>query len=495
MSKQEVLASSSFGQRVAEEEGRELSAYFVETDQWTRVFSGEVDVIYGPKGSGKSAIYSLIVDRQAELLGRGIVVVPAENPRGAPAFREIVPDPPASESEFRALWKIYFLSLIGEVLSSSSHKSARKVAGALEEAKLLPRGASLSSKLRAAWEYVRRLMDPGALEPQIKFNPVTGTPEGLSRKIILREPSATERDAGLISADNLLQLANDALRDVGQEIWLILDRLDVVFTDSPQLEANALRALFRVYLDLLPADLISLKIFLRNDIWSRIMTEPFPEASHITRMTEISWTRNSLLNLIVRRLLHNNAIVEHFKIVPEQVLSDIAKQVAVFYRMFPPKVGLGPKEPNTLDWILSRTSDGTGQSAPREVIHLLSCAREFQLKSLEIGSAEPPGDILLDRGAFKDALPAVSRARFEQTLCAEYPQYKEVLQRLSKEKTEQTPTTLAKVWDLPEEKAREMADRLSEIGFFERSGTKENTIYWVPFLYRSALSMIQGSAK
>jgi hypothetical protein len=194
-------------------------------------------------------------------------------------------------------------------------------------------------------------------------------------------------------------------------------------------------------------------------------------------------------------LLHNNAIVEHFKIVPEQVLSDIAKQVAVFYRMFPPKVGLGPKEPNTLDWILSRTSDGTGQSAPREVIHLLSCAREFQLKSLEIGSAEPPGDILLDRGAFKDALPAVSRARFEQTLCAEYPQYKEVLQRLSKEKTEQTPTTLAKVWDLPEEKAREMADRLSEIGFFERSGTKENTIYWVPFLYRSALSMIQGSAK
>jgi hypothetical protein len=54
MSKQEVLASSSFGQRVAEEEGRELSAYFVETDQWNRVFSGDVDVIYGLEGLGRA---------------------------------------------------------------------------------------------------------------------------------------------------------------------------------------------------------------------------------------------------------------------------------------------------------------------------------------------------------------------------------------------------------------------------------------------------------
>lgn len=47
MLKRDVLSSSNFGQRIAEEEGDALQSYFVETDQWKRIFSGEVDVVYG----------------------------------------------------------------------------------------------------------------------------------------------------------------------------------------------------------------------------------------------------------------------------------------------------------------------------------------------------------------------------------------------------------------------------------------------------------------
>ena len=83
MNKVDVLRQIRFGERIAEEELDELEKYFVATDQWTRVFEGEVDVIYGAKGSGKSAIYALIDKRQNDLFDRGILVQGAENVRGA----------------------------------------------------------------------------------------------------------------------------------------------------------------------------------------------------------------------------------------------------------------------------------------------------------------------------------------------------------------------------------------------------------------------------
>jgi hypothetical protein len=66
------------GSAFAEQELDELAEYFVETDQWRRLYAGDVDIVYGPKGSGKSALYSLLVTKQQELFDRGILIVPAE---------------------------------------------------------------------------------------------------------------------------------------------------------------------------------------------------------------------------------------------------------------------------------------------------------------------------------------------------------------------------------------------------------------------------------
>jgi hypothetical protein len=44
--------------------------------------------------------------------------------------------------------------------------------------------------------------------------------------------------------------------------------------------------------------------------------------------------------------------------------------------------------------------------------------------------------------------------------------------------------------------ARSVASDLAEVGFFERRGTtREDPNYWVPFLYRDALNMIQGTER
>src|SRR5689334_8495964 len=112
MDKKTVLSTASFGSRVAEDESDELSSYFVETDQWKQVFAGDVDIVYGAKGTGKSALYSLLVSHKDFLRReRRTVTIGAENPRGRAAFRDLADDPPSSEEQFRGLWKLYFLTL------------------------------------------------------------------------------------------------------------------------------------------------------------------------------------------------------------------------------------------------------------------------------------------------------------------------------------------------------------------------------------------------
>ena len=109
------------------------------------------------------------------------------------------------------------------------------------------------------------------------------------------------------------------------------------------------------------------------------------------------------------------------------------------------QVDAGEKKLTTLDWFLNRTADGSGKTAPRELIHLLSAARDHQLKSLE--------------------------------------------------KTQQSPSTLASIWGLSESEALSKAEQLTEIGFFQKRGSKEEPLFWVPFLYRGALNLVQGQAE
>lgn len=124
MNKHAVLKSVSFGQRVAEDETRQLASYFVETDQWTKLFRGDIDIVYGPKGSGKSALYALLNANSGPLFDRSIVLVAAENPQGTPAFRNLLIDPPASEREFTGMWKLYFATLLQGVLAEYSIANA-----------------------------------------------------------------------------------------------------------------------------------------------------------------------------------------------------------------------------------------------------------------------------------------------------------------------------------------------------------------------------------
>ena len=54
--------------------------------------------------------------------------------------------------------------------------------------------------------------------------------------------------------------------------------------------------------------------------------------------------------------------------------------------------------------------------------------------------------------------------------------------------------SLAQIWTVLEETALNRARALVEIGFFEERGWQDRPEFWVPFLYRDALEMVQGTA-
>ncbi|NGY04249.1 P-loop ATPase, Sll1717 family [Solimonas terrae] len=493
--KLEVLKKLEIGERVAEDEADHLENYFVETDQWQQMYAGEIDVVYGPKGSGKSALYTLLTRKETALFDEGVLIAPAENVMGATVFRAIVIDPPPTELSFIYLWKLYCLALAGRTLREYgiAKEESRALVDALERAGLLPAKGSLSTFFRAVSNYLRNWInrDVASVEYGLSVDPNTGIP-ALTRKTEFNKETEAQ-NLGDIPVDELFEIANRALELSGLRLWILFDRLDIAFAGSPDLERNALRALFRAYNDMKGLRNLSLKIFVRNDIWSRITEGGFTEASHIVKAIDIAWSPEGLLNLLVLRLLNSPALVDYLGIDPDEVRSSYEKQRELFYMLLPDKVDTG-KNPDTFDWIVSRTTDANGQPVPREIIHLLESAKNIQIKKLERGGDEPDGTQLVDRASLKEALPVVSKVRYEQTLLAEYHDVKDYLQALQGGKCEHTITTLSQIWREDEATTVEVAKRLVEIGFFERRVSGESQTFWVPFLYRGALDLVQGRA-
>jgi hypothetical protein len=187
-------------------------------------------------------------------------------------------------------------------------------------------------------------------------------------------------------------------------------------------------------------------------------------------------------------------ICEAYNVTTDLAKQPVEEQMEFFYKIFPRQVDVGEKLPNTFDWILTRTRDGSRLNVPRELIHFLNSLRDTEIRRLEIGEKEPDGTQLFSHSSFKTALFDVSKTRLIQTIYAEYASQKKWLEKLQGARTKQTPGSLAEIWNVKQDEATTIANALATIGFFEIKGNPQNPQYWVPFLYRDALEMVQGSA-
>ena len=220
------LSDISFGERVAENESNRLAEYFVQTEQWNSLLKGEVDIVFGTKGAGKSALYTLLMSRKKELYEREIILLSAEKPTGQTVFSDITTQPPTTENEFISLWKIYICQLIVSWLMDEGlcDGEADPVAMHLIDAGLIEDDNTLRKLVNRAKAFAKNLVSLESVEGGFT---VEG---GITGKITFREPSQDGKKKGYVSIDELLNKLNNHLGKLGKTIWILCDRLDVVST-------------------------------------------------------------------------------------------------------------------------------------------------------------------------------------------------------------------------------------------------------------------------
>lgn len=496
MNKLELIQKVTFGESIAELEAQKLKDYFLKTEFWKLIRNGTNDIVYGGKGAGKSAIYTSILNDIDTLFDEGILVSFAENPKGNTAFSNLKNDPPTTETEFVRLWKLYFLVITAQIFDEYgiNDEHAKKVREILTDCNLIPAQNKLSSFLKVCFDFMRSFKNGKEVSTTAEFDPNTGMYSGQKFSLSFGEPTKHDFEKGLIPIEYAYDLLQKSLLENKIKLWIIIDRLDVAFLESEELETNALRALFKAYLDLAQFNEIKVKVFLRDDIWQKITSEGFREASHITKFQYLQWSKESLLNLIIRRILDNSELVSTLSLDKTVILSDITKQEQLFYRLFPTQIDLGSRKSATLDWILSRTMDGKGTNSPRELIQLFTHARTIESKRQENGINELENDQLISRQAFKEAVFEVSKQRLELTIYAEFPALKQYIELLRGDKAEQTVESLMLKWSLEKRATTEVSKKLVSIGFFEQRGELLSPKYKIPFMYRPYLDITQGSA-
>jgi hypothetical protein len=321
----------------------------------------------------------------------------------------------------------------------------------------------------------------------------TITPEGIQTfkpKIEFskeEESGANREPERQVPINSAFRLLDKCLREAGLSIWIAVDRLDEAFQGAPAVEIPALRALFRVYLDLLEFSRLRLKLFVRRDLFRRITAGGFVNLTHVNaRKFEVIWDEEDLLSLLCRRIRKNVDFCRHI------FVDESTTDKELFDRLFPQQVDYGKRKPKTWTWIMRRIRDGKDVKPPRNLIDLVIMSQQAQLRSEDraIRDYEKTNPIF-EPDALRRALRQLSEQRVNDTLMAEAGIYASVIERFRDGKAEHNEASLAQVLGLvDEEGVRAEIRPLVDIGFLEEIKGS----YKIPSLYRDGLQITQGKA-
>lgn len=478
-----ILQKLDLGSSVAEFD-LALERYFVETQTFRDFLSGNYDVVAGDKGTGKTALYR-IVKEQAQLLSElsGIEIIPAFNPAGAPVFQRLAESEILSESSYIGVWKAYLLALVGNWILDLSEGDYDDDSSRLDA--LLTRTGlrSIDDTPHTIFSQLvnrikRLLRRTSAVEASATFDtsgiPIIGT---------RLEFSDSEEFEQISRHDDALRLLNRILEKWDTTVWIVLDRLDEAFQGQSALERPALRALLRTYLDFNEFSRMRMKLFVRKDLFGRLITGGFVNLTHINaRKIEITWDEEDLWSLLYKRLADSEGFMAS--------LGDAAAGDAegIFDAIFPKQVDSGPRKPSTWTWMMGRIRDGSGVKPPRNLIDLVLKSKESQVRREERSPREYQDGIpLIEADSLKRGLEALSNQRVEDTLLAEAGEAAGDIEMFRRGKAEHS---IASLKELLGGDYDEKVSLLQQLGFLEPVGVN----YKIPMIYRAGLQITQGKA-
>ena len=485
-----VLRDLRIGADVAENDAQ-LENYFVETSTFWDVVGDSIDVVLGPKGSGKSAISRRLADAEISINELNDTdIVPAFNLQGSVFFRRLAGEVShIEENEMRAAWTAYIVGLIGNHILSNYESSVdcAPIRSFLTETGFL----FLENRPRSVWSHIVKQLRKA--RPSKLQGALTVDQAGLPRIEATAEfgdelPSTSTLGALAVDWEILLEAELQILERLGRRCWLLFDRLDEAFPYDRDLERIALRALLRAHLDISSyGERVRTKLFLRTDLLDRITAkEGFVNATHL-RAHRIGWDNKTIIDMVARRMVESESVRSAFGIDRSQLGSEQGR-LGICWAVIPHQI----EGQDVFSWIVQRTSDATGEPNPRNVLTLL---REARSRQLQICDRDDPdivnGQPLIPGPPMRYALKALSTIRLEDTLYAEFNHIRPWIERLRGRFVDYPPAELARALGLNVHSdifANVVAD-FKYSGFMRESPNKRLSI---PILYRASLNMQEG---
>jgi len=499
----ELLQGLDLGESIAEVDTR-LKAARVETSAFGELLLDKVDLVPGTKGSGKSALFRIFVDFLPGFLlrSRKVVVAHGVQKHGDNVFHAFKDQfEQLSEDDFVNFWCIYLTSLAHEqFIKGEAYQEILKIASAeiqdfrdaCAKANIPEIKAKKSLRDILGWAlHVLR-----GWTPRLTYKlPHEGGEIGLDLFGRVEPPKPQVAETPQVPrfiTDVKDQLAN-VLKKADLSIWLMIDRLDEIFPRRTDLETRALRGLLRT-LRLFASEDIRVKIFLRDDMLEQIVStgEGFTALTHITSRCAdtLQWSEDQILTMLVKRLFANDALADYLNVDRDRLGASQEYRQGCFYTVFPPTVHSGSKQSSTKHWIYTHTMDGKGVVTPRDVLDLVTSAKQKQQDEFnQARSGQSPW--LIGPKAILYGLGELSKRKRDTYLKAEFPHLWDHIKKFEGGKTEydrrSLETLLGRKWETI------CADLLS-IGVLGKHGRGDETTYWFPHVYRKSLGLTQGRA-
>lgn len=371
---------------------------FQKTANFDRFLDDSTCLIQGKKGTGKTAIYRLFIDKN--LHEKLLYTLPNDR-----------------------LKNITFISGYGDVPkygdSPSLVRPDRDQLFSIHT-KLIELNASWSSFWRAytlmriyhqhenvlEWSRSKELKPLRDLIRQIPK-------QGFGSKHIQALVQIAGSDLKDLAIDAFTHL-NEKLSSKDAKLWLLYDDLDEDFSNRGDLQHTALTGLFEFFQACDAKDLthIRLKIFLRQDIWESLT---FENKSHVNgRYMVLEWKHVDFLRLAYRLITQSSQIrtyLDKRKSVPdpdqanENLLEEALKPI------WGHRLRAGSRGKQVYRWIYDRLTDTSGTSFPRSLIVLLNAAKAKELEYKDNPSIPAPEDRLLRSAALVEGLREASKER------------------------------------------------------------------------------------
>jgi cellulose biosynthesis protein BcsQ/stress-induced morphogen len=274
--------------------------------------------------------------------------------------------------------------------------------------------------------------------------------------------------------DTINIIIHEEAKNKSEKIWFLYDDLDEDFPEAGEVRQSALSGLFQLVqsCDANRLTEIRFKIFLREDIWNRLI---FDNKSHFTgRDIILQWTRVDFLRLALRQSIQSpdfKDLVNRFSPIAEDAIDQTTEDAIdkALELLWGSRRRRGDKAKYLSRWVYERLTDSSGTTFPRSLSILLTGAKEQELSYQGKSSIQTPTDRLLRSKSLEMGLKKASEKRCDEI--------KEEYRHLTKffDSLKQKPALLPKeelhsIW---QESAHDIADFeefasfLTEIGIIQ----------------------------